>query len=272
MSLDLPPIGLGTAGLSDPAMCRRTIKQALDIGYRHIDTAQMYDNEAIIGKAIAESSVDREEIVLATKIHPENLAYADVKETARESLTRLGVETVDLLYVHWPIRAYNPSETLAAMSELQQAGVARNVGVSNFTPELLDEARQLLDVPIAAHQVECHPLLQQEELRADAQAHSYPLVAYAPLGRASISHPVLETIADKHNITVPLVCLAWGLATDGIVPIPKATGHHLEANWNIQSNPLDQQDIEQINEIKETERLIDPDDAAWNSTATSRSS
>lgn len=264
MSLEFPPIGLGTSGLSDPETCRQTITQALDLGYRHIDTAQMYDNEAAIGSAIAESSVDRDEILLATKIHPENLSYADVKRTARGSLDRLGVDTVDLLYVHWPIRAYDPPETLTAMSELQQEGITRHVGVSNFTPSLLEQARELLDVPIAAHQVECHPLLRQEQLRADAHTHGYPLVAYAPLGQASITHPTLESIAAKHDISVPLVCLAWALATDEVVPIPKATGDHLNLNWNLQSNPLDAQDIAEINAIDTRERLIDPDDAAWN--------
>jgi len=264
MSLDLPPLGLGTSGMDDPEECRESVARALDIGYRHVDTAQMYDNERPVGEGIRRSGVDREDIVLATKIHPDNLAYDDAIETATESLDTLGFDTVDLLYVHWPMRAYDPEETLRAMSALQAEGVTRHVGVSNFTPELLDEARELLDAPIAAHQVECHPLLRQETLRERARANDDKLVAYCPLGQASISHPTLEEIADKHETTAPLVCLAWCLAQEAVVPIPKATGEHVRENWDAQELSLDQTDLDRIAAIEETERLIDPDGAAWN--------
>jgi 2,5-diketo-D-gluconate reductase B len=264
MELDLPALGLGTSGNKDPDTCRETVAAALDMGYRHIDTAQMYDNEEPVGEGIRESSVDREDIVVATKIHPTNLAYEDALSTARESLDRLGLEYVDLLYVHWPIRAYDPEETLRAMDELREEGLTRHVGLSNFTPELLDEALGLLDSPVVAHQVECHPLLQQDELRAYAREHDHQLVAYCPLGQASISHPVLEEVADKHDTSVPLVSLAWTLAQETVVPIPKATGDHVRENWEARTLELDEEDLDRIGGIEKTERLIDPDDAAWN--------
>lgn len=264
MDLTLPEPGLGTSGNKDPDTCRETVATALDIGYRHVDTAQMYDNERAVGEGIRESSVDREEVVLATKIHPENLSYEDAIETAEESLDRLGLDYVDLLYVHWPIRAYDPEETLRAMDELRAEELTRHVGLSNFTPTLLEEAQELLDSPVAAHQVECHPLLQQEELRAYARENGHHLVAYCPLGQASITHPVLEEIADKHETSVPLVCLAWGLAQESVVPIPKATGDHVRENWEASNLELDDEDLDRIASIGETERLVDPDDAAWN--------
>ncbi len=264
MELDLPSPGLGTSGNKDLDTCRETVATALDIGYRHVDTAQMYDNERAVGAGIRESDVDREEVVVATKIHPRNLAYEDALKTAHESLDRLGVEYVDVLYVHWPIRAYDPEETLRAMDELKSEGVTRHVGLSNFTPDLLDEARDLLDSPVVAHQVECHPLLQQDELREYARETGHHLVSYCPLGQASITHPVLEEIADKHETTVPLVCLAWGLAQESVVPIPKATGNHVRENWKASTLELDDEDLEKIASIGETERLVDPDDAAWN--------
>lgn len=264
MSLTLPEPGLGTSGNDDYETCRETVVTALDIGYRHIDTAQMYENEKAVGDGIAESAVDREEIVVATKIHPENLAYEDAIETAHESLDRLGLDSVDLLYVHWPIRAYDPEESLRAMDDLRAEGVTRHVGLSNFTPTLLEEAEQLLDSPIMAHQVECHPLLQQAELREYAREQGHPLVAYCPLGRAELTHPVLEEIAAKHETSVPLVCLAWGYAQESVVPIPKAIGDHLQENWEARALELDETDLERIASIEETERLVDPDDAAWN--------
>ena len=264
MTLDLPAMGLGTSGNKDPETCRRTVADALEMGYRHVDTAQMYDNEKAVGEGIAAADVDREDVVLATKIHPSNLAYEDAMRTAGESLDRLGVDTVDLLYVHWPMRAYDPEETLQAMDELREAGVTRHVGLSNFTPALLDEARDLLEAPVAAHQVECHPLLPQKELRAYAREHRHPLVAYCPLGQAKLEHPVLEDIAGKHGVSTPLVSLLWCLAKEAVVPIPKATGDHVRENWAARDLELDEEDIERLDGIEERRRLIDPENAAWN--------
>ena len=264
MSLDFPRLGLGTSGMDDPDECTAAVRTAVETGYRHVDTAQMYDNETPVGRAVREADVDREEILLATKIHPDNLGYEDAKRTARESLDRLGVETVDLLYVHWPMRAYDPAESLRAMDELREAGLTRHVGLSNFTPALLDEARDHLDAPVAAHQVECHPLLPQDELRRDAREHGHALVAYCPLGRAKLSHPVLESIAEKHDTSVPLVSLAWTLAQDAVVPIPKATGEHVAENWAARDLELDAEDLDRIAGIEQRRRLVDPDDAAWN--------
>ncbi|MFC6726432.1 aldo/keto reductase, partial [Halobium palmae] len=153
--LELPAVGFGTGGTEGDA-CTDAVVGALDAGYRHVDTAQMYGNEGAVGRGIRESDVDRDDVVLATKVHPSNLAGDDVLETARESLDRLGADRVDLLYVHWPTDAYDPEETLPAFDDLRDRGVVDHVGVSNFTPALLDEARAILDAPIAAHQVECH--------------------------------------------------------------------------------------------------------------------
>ncbi len=263
--LDLPAIGLGTSGNDDPEECAATVSDALDMGYRHVDTAQMYDNETAVGRGIRASDVPRDEVVLATKIHPDNLGYEDAIRTAREPLERLGVDRVDMLYVHWPVSAYDPPETLRAFDELHADGVMDHVCVSNFTPPLLDEARDLLDAPIAAHQVECHPLLQQEELRAYAREHDHYLVAYSPLGRGEIfDDPTLTAIAEKHDTTVPAVCLAWAVAQEVVVPIPKATGDHVRANWEARTLELDPEDFDRIAAIDRRERIIDPDAAAWN--------
>jgi len=264
MALDLPEMGLGTSGNTDPETCRETVVEALETGYRHVDTAQMYDNEGPVGEGIAAADVDREDVVLATKVHPSNLAYEDAVRTAEESLDRLGVDAVDLLYVHWPMNAYDPAETLRAMDELREAGVTRHVGLSNFTPDLLDEAREILDAPVAAHQVECHPLLPQDDLRAYAREHGHPLVAYCPLGQAKLEHPVLGEVADKHGVSTPLVSLLWCFAQDNVVPIPKATGDHVRENWEARDLELDDEDLDRLDAIEQRRRLIDPENAAWN--------
>ncbi|GAB7013177.1 aldo/keto reductase [Halolamina salina] len=265
MSLDLPDIGLGTSGTKGHE-CADAVATALDAGYRFVDTAQMYDNEPAVGAGIRLSEVDREDVVLASKILPDNLGYEDAKRTGRESLDRLGVDELDLLYVHWPTGAYDPEESLRALQELHDEGVTRNVAVSNFTPELLDEAREILDADIAAHQVECHPLLPQDELREYAAEHGHTLVGYCPLGQGDIfDTPELQAVADRHDTTPAAVCIAWAVETEALVPIPKsATPEHIRANLEAASLDLTEEDMATIDGIEERRRLVDPDGAAWN--------
>ena len=264
----MPPLdlglGLGTSGLDDPDECAETVTNALEAGYRHVDTAQMYDNEAAVGEGIAAAAVDREDVVVATKVHPENLAPDDVRETAGESLDRLGLDRVDLLYVHWPIRTYDAAATLPVFDDLRDAGVTDHVGVSNFTPDLVREAREILDAPIAAHQVECHPRFQQSELRTLAAELDHHLVGYSPLGRGEIlDDDTLRAVAERNEVSPAVVALAWALDR-GVVPIPKATGEHVRENLLALDVDLDETDLEAVDAMAASDRLIDPDDAAWN--------
>jgi 2,5-diketo-D-gluconate reductase B len=263
-TLDLPAIGLGTSGNTDPDTCADSVAAALEAGYRHVDTAQMYDNERHVGRGIAESDVDRDAVTLATKVHPENLGPEDVRSTARESLDRLGVDSVDMLYVHWPTKAYDAEATLPAFDDLRAAGVTDHVCVSNFTPELLDEARETLDSPIAANQVECHPLLPQDELRAYAADHGHTVVGYCPLGRGEIlDDPTLVDVAEARDATAAQVCLAWA-REKGVVPIPKGTGDHIAENHASLELDLTSEDVDRIDGIDRERRIIEPDDAPWN--------
>ena len=263
---DLPSPGLGTSGNDEAGQCARSVEAALGIGYRHVDTAQMYDNEAAVGTGIDRSGVPREEVFVASKVHPRNLAPADVVETTRVSVDRLGGEAVDLMYVHWPAIAYEPEATLPAFDELVDRELTTHVGVSNFSPELLDEARELLDAPIFAHQVEMHPLLQQAELVEDAIEHGHHLVAYAPLGRTRIFDvPEIRTVAEKYDVTPAQVCLAWLDHHEPVVPIPKATGEaHLRENWAARDLVLDDEDVALIDGIEEERRIVDPAWGPWN--------
>ncbi|WP_158058325.1 aldo/keto reductase [Halorussus halophilus] len=260
----VPSPGLGTSGNDDPDQCTESVATALELGYRHLDTAQMYENEDAVGDGIAESDVPREDVFLATKVLPENLAPEDVLRTADESLDRLGVEQVDLFYVHWPMKAYDAEETLPAFDELREDGVTKNVGVSNFTVELLEEADEILDSPIVANQVEMHPLLPQDDLLDYCRAHDITVVAYAPLMRGDASDvDELVDLAEQYDTTPEAISLAWLDAREGVVPIPKATGEeHLRAN--LSPPELTDDELAQIDAIDREERLVDPDDAAWN--------
>ncbi|RQG89870.1 aldo/keto reductase [Natrarchaeobius halalkaliphilus] len=261
----IPMLGLGTYRNTDPDQCTESVRTALEVGYRHVDTAQLYDNERAVGAGIDRADVDREDVTLATKVWYTDLSYDDVLETTRASLARLGVDSVDLLYVHWPADTYDADETMAAFSELADDGLIDAVGVSNFTPELLGEAIDACDVPIVANQVELHPLLQQPELREVCASHDVAVVAYAPIARgAVVDHPVLREIAADHDGTEVQVSLAW-LRQNGIVAIPKATGtDHIRQNWASLGLELEPAELERIDAIDAGRRAVDPDLAAWN--------
>lgn len=252
--MKLPSIGLGTMGIDDPDV----VATALEIGYEHLDTAQIYENEAVVGEGLARSDVLREAVSVATKVWADSLAPDAVRRTTEESLERLGLESVDLLYVHRPIETYDPETTLPAFDELYEEGGIGGVGLSNFTLEELETARDVLEAPIAAHQVEYHPLFQPERLLEHAREHGYPLVAYSPLanGRAGEIDPVVS-VARKHDATPEAVCLAWLAAKEGVVPIPKASSRaHLEANLEARELELDPADRDLLDGIDRTEELF----------------
>jgi diketogulonate reductase-like aldo/keto reductase len=261
---DFARFGFGTYRLTDPGECVGNVRRALEVGYRHLDTAQGYGNEAEVGRAIAESPVPREAVFVATKLSTGNLSYDDAVETAKESAERLGVETIDLLYVHWPINTYDPDETLPALDRLHEEGVIDHVGLSNFTPALLREAADELSGPVFAHQVEMHPLLPQRELRALAREDDHWLVAYSPIARNEVADvPEVRAVAEKHGATPAQVSLAWLLAKERVAPIPKASGDHVAENFAALDLDLDPEDVERIDGIDRRHRVVDPDVAPW---------
>lgn len=263
----LPPIGLGTYQNDDPEQCARTVATALEMGYRHVDTARFYGNEAAVGDGIAAADVPREEVFLASKFHPmaEGLAYDEVYDGIEESLALLDVDALDLVYVHWPIGNYDATETLAACNDLVDDGLARHVGVSNFDTELVAEARDTLDVPLFANQVERHPMLPRGDLVAHAQERDYHLVAYSPLGRGeALDLPAVEAVAEKHGVSAAQACLAWVTHPDNVVAVPKATGrNHLADNLDSGSLELDPKDIRRIDAVESRKRFVDREGAPW---------
>lgn len=265
MGEHLPSPGLGTWANTDPEQCASSVETALETGYRHIDTAQMYGNEAAVGQGVKRASVPRDDILVATKVAPAHLGYEDVLETAAESADRLDVSTIDLLYVHWPRGQYDPADTLPAFDRLRDEGTIRHIGLSNFEPDQLDTAIETLSAPVVAHQVEMHPLLHQEALRQYATNDDHHLVAYSPLARgAALRNSTVTAVAESHDATPAQVCLAW-LRAKGTVPIPKATGGgHIRENWAAVELDLDPSAVERIDQIDGETRVVDPAGAPWN--------
>lgn len=266
MPAPIPRLGLGTWKNTDPATCARSVRIAIDAGYRHIDTAQLYENEEAVGDGIRAASVERDELFVATKVAPANLDYDDVLSSTRASLDRLGLRSVDLLYVHWPFDSYMAEETLQAFNELVDSGLIDAVGLSNFEPDLLDQAMDILDAPLLAHQVEVHPLNPQQALLERARSDDHWLVAYSPLGRGELlTHPTVAAVAEETAYSPAQVLLAWVLSKDHVAVIPKATSRrHIEENLAALDCDLRPEQLDRLDSIADRKRYIDPDPAPWN--------
>jgi 2,5-diketo-D-gluconate reductase B len=253
--------------MTDPDVCTDAVKTALETGYRHIDTAEAYGNEAAVGAGILDAAVPREDVFLATKVlHPrftEEGGYTreGIVENVEACLDRLGVERVDLLYgVHWPAGGYDPTATFDACRDVVEAGLADSLGVCNMTPTLIDEARAVSDVPIDVLQIEMHPLLQQRRVRRYCREHDITLVAYGPLGNGTVlDDPTIQEVAEKYDVSEAQVSLAW-IRETGAKAIPKAsTGAHIRDNWASMDLELDEADRALIDDLDRSERVYDPD-------------
>lgn len=261
----MPMLGLGTWENTDPDACANAVETALESGYRHIDTAQAYGNEEDVGRGLAEADVPRDDVFLATKVWIDHADREGVLESAEESLERLGTDYVDLLYIHWPARTYDPEETLPALEELKSEGKVKNIGVSNFEPRNLQRAREVMDEPIFANQVEFHPFLQQRQLRDYVEDTDIELVAYSPLARGKVfDSEVLADIAENHGVSAAQVSLAW-IRSKGVTAIPKATSEdHIEDNWASLDLELTEEELRRIDAIETVDRRVDPGFGPWN--------
>ena len=231
---EIPKIGLGTWRM-EGSTCRDAVSTALDLGYRHIDTAQAYSNEREVGQAIEHSNVDRDEIFLTTKVWPMNRKRADIVNSVNESLTKLGTEYVDLLLIHWPNPLASTGEVMRTLSDLQNDGLTRHIGVSNFDAEQLETAREKATVDVFTDQVQFHPFNPQEELLEYCQENDVLLTAYSPLAHGGAMHDhVLTELGKKYDKTPAQVALRWVTQQEKVVTIPKSTSEeHLEQNLDI---------------------------------------
>ncbi len=256
----VPALGFGTFELTGPD-CAEMVRYALELGYRHLDTAQIYGNEDAVGKGMGSAGVDREEIFLTTKVWMDQLAYADVKRSAEASLTKLGVDYVDLLLIHWPNTAVPLGETLQALAELREAGKTRFIGVSNFTVALLAEAVDTHGAELLCNQVEYHPFLSQRPVLNWLRDHDLILTAYSPLARGQVlDDATLKRVAGRHGKTPTQVALRWFLEQDNVAAIPKASSRaHCKANFEIFDFALSELDMQEIAGLTGNTRLINPD-------------
>jgi 2,5-diketo-D-gluconate reductase B len=254
----MPKLGLGTWPMRG-AECRRAVEAALALGYRHIDTAEMYGNEADIGAAVAASALAREALFVTTKVWHDHLTPSGIRAACEASLARLRLDYADLYLVHWPNPAMDLDAVLSAMARLKEDGLARAVGVSNFPPGLLRRALGT-GAPIACVQVEYHAYLSQERLLALTRPAGVPLTAYSPTAKgAGEKDPVLQGVARKHGRTPTQVALAWLLEQDGVAAIPKAAGEaNQRANLEAASLRLDAEDRAAIAALPKNRRLVDP--------------
>ena len=249
--LVLPKIGLGTWDMRDE-VCKNAIIKAIEIGYRFIDTATHYNNEQAVGDAIAENTIDRNELIIATKVWPTDYSPDKFKASVLESRKKLQVDTINIVYLHWPWSyAYKPKRTIPLLSELVDEGITKFVAVSNFSPKQVDEAQKLTRHKIVANQVENYPTRYQKVMEKYCSEHNLYLVGYSPLGQGKISKiGLLKDIADKYKITISQVALAWAIAHQ-IVPIPKASNEgHLVNNFAAVNVQLDEHDIQKIDALK----------------------
>lgn len=218
----IPAIGLGTWDLRgrDGA---RIIEQALRLGYRHIDTAQIYDNERQVGEAMRSSGVRRGEVFVTTKVHYENFAPHELERSVKESLSKLRLSEVDLLLLHWPNPRVPIAETLGAMAKVKQAGMTRHIGLSNFTVALLDEAVACASEPLVCNQVEYHAYLNQEKVLEACRRHGIAVVAYCPIARGQVKNDeIIAGIARRHGRTSAQISLRW-LVQQGVGAIPRTS-------------------------------------------------
>lgn len=255
----VPALGFGTYKLTGAA-CREAVEHALDLGYRHLDTAAIYGNEDEVGAGWTASGVEREDFFLTTKVWYDRLDAEGIEQSAHESLRRLRTDYVDLLLVHWPSATVPLEETLDAMFRLHDAGKVRQVGVSNFPPALL--RRACTHGPIFCNQVEYHPYLSQSELIAEAEEHDLLLTAYSPLAKGRVNDdPVIREIADYHGKMPAQVTLRWLMQQPGVAAIPKAaSARHRADNFDVFDFSLSDEEVERIGGLAHGLRLSNP---AW---------
>lgn len=256
----IPALGFGTWRLAGNE-AERMVRTALDIGYRHVDTAQAYGNEAEVGRAIAGSGVAREDVFLTTKIRRERLGSDDLRRSAEESLRLLRTDRVDLLLVHWPNPEVPLEDTLRALSELKREGKARTIGVSNFPVALLREAVERYDADLLCDQVEYHPLLSQKVVLDWLRAHDMMLTAYSPLAQGRLAdHPTLAGIGRRIGRSPAQVALRWLLDQDRVAAIPKSSSEaRARENFDVLGFTLDEADFQAVSRLQGGGRQIDPD-------------
>ncbi len=263
--ISLPRLGLGTFRMQGD-VCRAAVESALGLGYRHIDTAEMYGNEDAIGAAIAASRLARGDLHVTTKVWHENLAPDAIRRAFDASLKKLRLDHIDLYLVHWPSKNMNLPAMFETLLKLKAEGRTRAIGVANFNIALLKTVVEEIKAPIACNQIEYHVMLDQTKVAKYLAAKSIPLVAYCPLAQGgAASDESLMAIGRKHNASAAQVALKWLLDQDGVAAIPKASrSESQKANLDALKLTLDDADRKAIAALPKDKRCVNPGFApAW---------
>jgi len=248
----IPALGLGTWQMHGPE-CQNAVEAALELGYRHIDTAQMYRNEQDIGQAIRQANVPRDEIFLTTKLLSSNLRHDDVLSSFSASRERLQMEYVDLLLIHSPNPSVPISETIDAMNQLQNAGKVKYIGVSNFSVKQMQEAIEVSETPIFTNQVEYNPYNNQQKILEFCQKQDVALTAYTPLARNRIAKDkTVQNLGSKYGKTPAQITLRWLIQQDHVITIPKSSHQeHLKENLDIFDFELTDDEMRSMSKLKQ---------------------
>lgn len=242
----IPIIGIGTWELRGRA-CARIVEQALRLGYRHIDTSQAYENEREVGDGVRASGLKRDDVFVTTKVWWTHFAPRDLERSVKESLARLRLSEVDLLLLHWPNPAVPLSETMGALCRMKTIGIARHIGVSNFTVALIEQATQLATEPLVTNQIEYHPYLDQSKVIAACRDHGVAVTAYSPIARGlAAGDDTIKDIAAEHGKTAGQVTLRWLVQRD-IIVIPRTSRvERLTENMSIFDFTLSETEMAEI--------------------------
>ncbi|WKN41434.1 aldo/keto reductase [Tunicatimonas pelagia] len=254
----IPVLGLGTFSLKGQT-CRTSVADAIALGYRHIDTAKMYDNEQDVGYGIKDAAINRNDLFVTTKIWHTDLTRSGITAGLEDSLQKLQLDYVNLTLIHWPSDNMNLQECLDTLMELQQQGKTRLIGVSNFPADLLQEARSI--APVICNQVEYHPYLSQSTVLSALREHNMMLTAYCPIAKGEVleDQNLLE-LGKKYGKSATQITLRWLVQQENVAAIPKASSHeHRAENLNIFDFSLTDEEMESIHSLSKNHRLINPD-------------
>ncbi|MFD2239031.1 aldo/keto reductase [Aureimonas populi] len=257
----IPAIGLGTFRLEGDT-CTNMVREAIEIGYRHIDTARMYGNEKEVGQGIRDAGVPRDELFVTTKIWWSDIGRANLIPTAGKALIDLGLEQVDLLLIHWPNPDIPLEESLEALNEAKTKGLTKHIGVANFTSSLMDSAARISPEPLVCNQVEYHPALSQEAILHSCRKNDMALIAYSPIGQGGelLQNAEIVRIAEAHGKTPAQIVLRWEIEQDGVGAIPRTTNPaRLSENidvFDFELTPADRDLLTRMTRLRR--RLVNP--------------
>lgn len=258
----IPILGFGTWELTGEE-CLKSTKKAIEVGYRHIDTAAAYGNHKEVGQAIKESGAKREDLFVTSKLWRDNLKKEAVSDALKLALEELQLDYLDLYLIHWPNLDVPVEETLKAMNELKEQELVKSIGVSNFTINRLQESLDT-GIEFSVNQVEFHPTLNQKELLEFCKQNNIILTAYSPIGRGEdLQHPVIQALAKQYEKSSSQVILNWEMQK-GIITIPKSSNpEHIKDNFKSLEWDLTAEDVERIDKIDEKNRMVNPDFAEF---------